>query len=788
MNNDFLKNFDVDDTRSSLGLAKIDIKKYLRLIWKKKFWIFLIGILLTAPWLVVASFLLKKIDYTSSSVIRFNDPRGVSAVTDFTIMNTFSKLAVLKTRSFLGRVVDSLHYNLIFKSNDINPSKFVHTFEILPDAKFGNYEIAKELNSLVVTYSNDKEEIEDEVVKKIPITSDSTILLEGNGLRIGFDREILLGFEVTEFSLVPTDNAISMLIENLNTQLDVSHTILTISYKDKNPEYSALVVNTISDLFVQQLLDYKRMQTTSILTPLEEQLEAARKELDSAEEEMKTFRKAYPLVFLETDRKRMVSQYADLEGEIDANNKNIYEINQLLERMQQGIAGQDKSFIIRDILSFLQAENLPGASSLIQQYDQLVGQKQRLIQQNYPLEHPQVIDANNKIREMEDQITQKAIQYRNQTKGDIDVAKSDINSLYNNLKNLPRNELRLAELERNLQIKDKIVSTLMTRIDEAKINDAAIIPDAYIIDRAFPPIISGLLFLKIRLYGIGPLLGIIIGIIFFVLLDVLDNSVKSSKDVEKKLRLPILASIPVIGNLKEVPEYGPLDKKFDRKLITSDYSPNLASESFRFLRTKLNIMNDKSHKAFIVVSLNPGEGKSLAASNLAITFAQQKFPTLLVDCDLRRGVLHNSFAGKKAPGLTDLLMGDSDINISGAKKIIQQTHIPNLSLLSSGKQIPNPSELLGSSRMQNFYKKLKRPYKVIIFDTPPIEFLPDAFVLNTFIHSLILVVRYGKTNLNRMNDVISDFDSVKKDFLGVIVNASPLEHEKKYYSYSYYKY
>jgi succinoglycan biosynthesis transport protein ExoP len=788
MNNDFLKNFDVDDTRSSLGLAKMDIKKYLRLIWKKKFWIFLIAIFLTAPWLVVASFLLKKIDYTSSSVIRFNDPRGVSAVTDFTIMNTFSKLAVLKTRSFLGRVVDSLHYNLIFKSHDINPSKFVHSFEILPDAKFGNYEIAKELNSLVVTYSNDKEEIEDEVVKKIPITSDSTILLEGNGLRIGFDREILLGFDVTEFSLVPTDNAISMLIENLNTQLDVSHTILTISYKDKNPEYSALVVNTISDLFVQQLLDYKRMQTTSILTPLEEQLQAARKELDSAEEEIKTFRKAYPLVFLETDRKRMVSQYADLEGEIDANNKNIYEINQLLEKMQQGIAGQDKSFIIRDILSFLQAENLPGASSLIQQYDQLVGQKQRLIQQNYPLEHPQVIDANNKIREMEDQITQKAIQYRNQTKGDIDVAKSDINSLYNNLKNLPRNELRLAELERNLQIKDKIVSTLMTRIDEAKINDAAIIPDAYIIDRAFPPIITSLLFLKIRLYGIGPLLGIIIGIIFFVLLDVLDNSVKSSKDVEKKLRLPILASIPIIGNLKEVPENGPLDKKFDRKLITSDYSPNLASESFRFLRTKLNIMNDKSHKAFIVVSLNPGEGKSLAASNLAITFAQQKFPTLLVDCDLRRGVLHNSFAGKKAPGLTDLLMGDSDINISDAKKIIQQTHIPNLSLLSSGKQIPNPSELLGSLRMQNFYKKLKRPYKVIIFDTPPIEFIPDAFVLNTFIHSLILVVRYGKTNLNRMNDVISDFDSVKKDFLGVVVNASPLEHEKKYYSYSYYKY
>lgn len=788
MNNDFLKNFDVDDSSPAPGMGKIDTKKYIRLLWKKKFWIFLIAIFVTAPWIVLSSFFLKKIDYTSSAVIRFNDPRGVSAFTDFAIMNTYSKLAVLKTRSFLGRVVDSLHYNLIFKSNEINPSIFVHNFEILPDTKFGKYKIEKELNSLAVSYTNDKAKIKDEVIQKIPITSDSTILLESNGLRIGFDRERLLGFELTEFAFIPTNIAINILLERLDTQLDRSQTILSISYKDKNPEYSALVVNTISDLFVQQLLDYKRMQTTSILTPLEEQLEAALKELDSAENEIKAFRKAYPLVFLETDRQRMVTQYADLEGEIDVKRKNIEVIRQLIDKMQQGIEGEEKSFVIRDILSFLQAENLTGASSLIQQYDQLVGQKQKLIQENYPLEHPQVINANNKIREMEDQITQKAINYLNQIKGDINVTKSNITVLYDNLKNLPRNELRLAELERNRQIKERIVSTLMTRIDEAKINDAAIIPDAYIIDKAQPPITSSLLFLKLRLYAIGPLIGMIIGMMFFILLDVLDNSVKSAKDVEKKLRLPILATIPIIGNLKDVPEDDPLAKKFDRKLITSDYSPNLASESFRFLRTKLNIMNDRSHKAFVVVSLNPGEGKSLAASNLAITFAQQKFPTLLIDCDLRRGVLHNSFAGKKSPGLTDLLMGDSDINVSSAKKIIQQTHIPNLSLLSSGKQIPNPSELLGSSRMENFYKKLKRPYKVMIFDTPPIEFIPDAFVLNTFIHSIILVVRYGKTNLNRMNDVISDFKTLKKDFLGVVVNASPLAHEKKYYSYSYYKY
>ena len=182
----------------------------------------------------------------------------------------------------------------------------------------------------------------------------------------------------------------------------------------------------------------------------------------------------------------------------------------------------------------------------------------------------------------------------------------------------------------------------------------------------------------------------------------------SSKEIEEKLSLPVLATLPVIGEDKEIPDFVEPLKKLDPKLITSDYAPHIAGESFRMLRTKILMQTQLDNKSIIIASLNAGEGKSLVSSNMAITFAQQKLTTIILDCDLRRGVLHNSFACEKKPGMTDILVGNSPINLREVSKIIQKTHIPNLSLISNGTQVPNPSELLGSARMKDLYFMLKK--------------------------------------------------------------------------------
>jgi capsular exopolysaccharide synthesis family protein len=206
------------------------------------------------------------------------------------------------------------------------------------------------------------------------------------------------------------------------------------------------------------------------------------------------------------------------------------------------------------------------------------------------------------------------------------------------------------------------------------------------------------------------------------------------------------------------------------------------------IRTKLVFEEFKDRHSLIVTSLNPDEGKSLITSNLAITFAQQKFPTLLMDCDLRRGVLHNSFGCNKKPGLSDLLKSNSTMNMSAISDIIQETHIPNLFLITSGTPIPNPSELLGGLKMKQVLDLLEQKFGVVIIDTAPIKFTPDAFIINSFIHKLLLVVRYGKTNLNKLSEKTKEFESIRNDFVGVVLNASKEITKQDHYSYSYYHY
>ncbi len=789
-NNDqeLIKKLLITDPSQAQLQSTIDFSKYFKLMWKKKHWIMLFTVLISVLWFFAISMFAIKPEYTSSAVIRFDDPRGGIAVTDFGVMDAISKRAVLNTRSFLGRVVDSLHYNIIYASEKINPATFVKSIEIVPEAKHGNYKILNHQTFLVVYFTNKEESIEDSVLKRIPIAADSCIIMAVNGLRLDFNPPQLLKYPQVEFSYIPKTYAVDILKENLTVNMDRSRTILTISYTDKNPGYAAVVINTVADLFVQQLVDYKRIQTSSILVSLQEQLQAAEREFTQAESQLREFREANPFVFLANDQQRMISQYADLEGDLEANTKNLTTLQELLNKLKHSGNGEQRSFIYQEILAFFQSIKVLGAELLIEEYEQLLSQQQRLLDQNFSPQHPQLVNLQNQIMDIEEQIDAKASQYYQQLQLQIGDSRTDINQIYRNLKNLPRNQLRLAELERNRQIKGNLVSTIMARIEEAKVSDAAVIPDAYVIDKAEPQRVKSNIMIKLKMLLAGPLLGLFLGMAFFIIIDLLDNSARSAREVEKKLKIPLLATIPVIGDLKEVPGNNPGEKKMDEKLITSDYAPNIAGESFRFLRTKLNLLTEDSHRSFIITSKDPGEGKSLIAANLAVTYAQQKLPTLLMDCDLRRGVLHHSFAINKEPGLSNLLQSDSRINVLEASRVINSTHVPYLFLMASGKNIPNPSELLGSTRMKDLVKILKGEFSVIIFDTPPLEFAPDALVIKSFVDHIILLTRYAKTNLNRLSDVLQNFNVVKKDVIGVLINASPEIKEKKYYTYSYYHY
>ena len=262
----------------------------------------------------------------------------------------------------------------------------------------------------------------------------------------------------------------------------------------------------------------------------------------------------------------------------------------------------------------------------------------------------------------------------------------------------------------------------------------------------------------------------------------IDKSIKSRDEAIHFLRIPILGAIPKVKFDAQEMLDSEKAKSISSQIVTHDYSPTPVGEAYRALRT--SILFNKSIgkiRSLAISSAAPSEGKSFTATNLTITMAQQKSKTLLIDADLRRGVLHNTFNCRKKPGLTNYLTG-----VATLEEILQETYIPNLSLISCGSMIPNPSELLGSERMQKFIAGLAQRFDLVVFDTPPLLAASDAVILGTFVDGVALVVKSGGTHRDVIKRKLELFQNVQARMLGTILNQTGVEVAHEGYSYSSY--
>jgi capsular exopolysaccharide synthesis family protein len=268
-----------------------------------------------------------------------------------------------------------------------------------------------------------------------------------------------------------------------------------------------------------------------------------------------------------------------------------------------------------------------------------------------------------------------------------------------------------------------------------------------------------------------------------LLWEMMDRTLKTVDDVKGYLKLDVLGAIPQVAfdNVFDFQDHEKA-KMIDQQLVTHDFAPTPIGEAYRSLRTSL-IYNKKTGRlqTLVLTSTAPGDGKSFTAANLGITLAQQKSKTLLVDTDLRRGVQHNTFGVPKEPGFSNFLCGQV---ISA--DIINETHIPNLSMISCGALVPNPSELLGSLQMRRFLDEMRRKFDVIIFDTPPLNAATDAVVLGTQVDGVAIVVRAGKTHREVARQKLELFHNLEAKVIGVILNGTSVDLAHEGYSYYHY--
>ena len=208
------------------------------------------------------------------------------------------------------------------------------------------------------------------------------------------------------------------------------------------------------------------------------------------------------------------------------------------------------------------------------------------------------------------------------------------------------------------------------------------------------------------------------------------------------------------------------------------------AEAYRVLRTNLIFSSaEKTGRALVVTSANPGEGKTTTVANLASSLALNGAKVLAVDADLRRPTMHQHFGIPKTPGLSDLIVGKCQ-----ASEAIQTTRFKGLQVLPCGYVPPNPAELLGSAAMKQVVDALRSHYDWVLIDTPPILAMADTPVLCPLVEGVILVIGAEVSGRPAIQRAVDQITSVGGKVLGVVLNKVDLERNSYYYGQYYGEY
>lgn len=215
-------------------------------------------------------------------------------------------------------------------------------------------------------------------------------------------------------------------------------------------------------------------------------------------------------------------------------------------------------------------------------------------------------------------------------------------------------------------------------------------------------------------------------------------------------------------------------------LITLTDPTSPISEQFRTIRTNIQFASssDKRLQTMVITSSGPGEGKSTTSANLAVVFAKSGQRVLLVDADLRKPTVYKTFQLNNAKGLSTILS-----TTQNATEIVQDSGIENLSVLTSGPKPPNPSELLGSVRMNQVIQELRNTYDIVIFDMPPVVTVTDAQIMASKVDGTLLVIRENVTNKESLGKATELLKLVNARVLGTVYNGATQTKDQGYLYY-----
>jgi len=554
--------------------------------------------------------------------------------------------------------------------------------------------------------------------------------------------------------------------------------LVKVHFESYYPELSSQVANSVATNYIKLNLENRFTATEQAKEQLNQQLDVMRAKVESADEALQDFCQKHGFIFLDDKEKRVAFQrLADLNealGKAEA------------ERMtKEALYSQTKKGDLDSISTVLDNKLI---QELKQTYLQLEVQYSKLSETFKP-EYPDMVRLRKQMETIQKRLNGEYGKYVNAIKMEYEYSlrkESLVRSAFEQQKGIvtemQQKSIQYNILKREADTNRDLYKSLLQRMKEAGIQAGITASNIQVVDRAtiparpYTPNIPRTIFW-------ATLIGLFLGVGTAFFFEHLDNTVKSSEEVEQLIRLPSFGMVPEISFEKNRQlERG---KIYPVELITFGHPRSMLSEVYRNIRTSILLsFSERPPKSLVISSPNPMEGKTTTAVNMAIAFSQLGSPVLIVDGDMRKPRIHKVFSGSNGVGLSNFLSGNAEL-----KSIIRSSTIPNLFYIPSGPVPPNPSELLGSNLLKNMLQYLGRTFEQIIFDAPPVLSFGDSLILSNCVDGVVLVVQSGKTPREALNQSKNALFQVNAKILGVVVNRVDLEHVgHRYYNYGNYYY
>jgi len=274
------------------------------------------------------------------------------------------------------------------------------------------------------------------------------------------------------------------------------------------------------------------------------------------------------------------------------------------------------------------------------------------------------------------------------------------------------------------------------------------------------------------------LLGLAVGLMLAfgvaLLLDYLDNRVRTKEDLERcNGNLPIVGMIPTVAGWRN---------KKETHVISVEEPTSATAEAYRSLRTAIQFIGlDRSLRTLQITSPASADGKTTTLVNLAVALARAGQRVVIIDCDLRRPRIHQFFGLQASPGFTSVLMGD----VALSEAVQPAVGIDRLLILPAGPVPPNPSELLSGERTAQILESLKNQADVVLIDSPPVLPVSDAAVLSTRVDGTLMVASANRTQRKQMARAVELLRQVEARVVGTVLNRASVKGEYGGYTYGY---